>query len=63
MLALAIKLKQGQYKKYNYLFIAFSAEELGLLGSKAFVKEKDFQKQKAAYMLNMDMVGRLWTGA
>ncbi len=59
MLAVANKLKQSQYKKYNYLFIAFSAEELGLLGSKAFVKEKDFQEQKAAYMLNMDMVGRL----
>jgi aminopeptidase YwaD len=59
MLALAGKLKQAQYKKYNYLFIAFSAEELGLLGSKAFVKEKDFNKNKAAYMLNMDMVGRL----
>lgn len=59
MLALAGKLKQAQYKKYNYLFIAFSAEELGLLGSKAFVKEKDFQDRKAAYMLNMDMVGRL----
>lgn len=59
MLALAGKLKQTQYKKYNYLFIAFSAEELGLLGSKAFVKEKDFQDRKAAYMLNMDMVGRL----
>src|SRR5690606_16679943 len=35
------------------------AEELGLLGSKAFVKEKDFDKHKAAYMINLDMVGRL----
>ncbi len=60
MLALATKLKQSpSLKKYNYLFIAFSAEELGLLGSKAFVKEKDFDRKKAAYMINMDMVGRL----
>ncbi len=60
MLAIAAKLKQStSLKKYNYLFIAFSAEELGLLGSKAFVKEKDFNPRKAAYMINMDMVGRL----
>jgi aminopeptidase YwaD len=59
MLALAKKIKQGSSKKYNYIFIAFSAEELGLLGSKAFVKEKDFDARKAAYMINMDMVGRL----
>ncbi|RYZ18361.1 MAG: M20/M25/M40 family metallo-hydrolase, partial [Sphingobacteriales bacterium] len=59
MLALADKLKKSAQKKYNYLFIAFSAEELGLLGSKAFVKEKDFDRKKAAYMINMDMVGRL----
>lgn len=59
MLSLADKLKRSGLKKYNYLFIAFSAEELGLLGSKAFVKEKDFNPKKAAYMVNMDMVGRL----
>lgn len=59
MLALAKKVKLAGLKKYNYLFVAFSAEELGLLGSKAFVKEKDFDKKKAAYMINMDMVGRL----
>ena len=59
MLAIAKKVKQSNLKKYNYLFIAFSAEELGLLGSKAFVKEKDFDKHKAAYMINLDMVGRL----
>lgn len=60
MLAVAAKVKQSpSLKKYNYLFIAFSAEELGLLGSKAFVKEKDFDRKKAAYMINMDMVGRL----
>lgn len=59
MLALADKIKRSNQKKYNYLFIAFSAEELGLLGSKAIVKEKDFDKRKIAYMLNLDMVGRL----
>ncbi|WP_118949984.1 M20/M25/M40 family metallo-hydrolase [Taibaiella helva] len=60
LLAVAAKIRQSAtMKKYNYLFIAFSAEELGLLGSKAFVNDKDFNRKKAAYMINMDMVGRL----
>ncbi|WP_118974527.1 M20/M25/M40 family metallo-hydrolase [Taibaiella koreensis] len=59
MLAVAAKIRQSGAKKYNYLFVAFSAEELGLLGSKAFVKDKDFNPRKVAYMINMDMVGRL----
>ena len=37
MLELARTLKGKKYKKYNYLFIAFSGEEMGLLGSKYFV--------------------------
>ena len=44
---------------YNYLFIHFSGEELGLYGSKAFVKDQKIDSSKIAYMLNMDMVGRL----
>ena len=42
--------------KRNILFVAFSGEELGLLGSSAFV-----QDAKASAYLNMDMVGRLRT--
>lgn len=37
MLELARTLKGKKYKKYNYLFIAFSGEEMGLLGSKYFI--------------------------
>ncbi|MFT4062155.1 MAG: M20/M25/M40 family metallo-hydrolase [Edaphocola sp.] len=60
MLAIAQKLQQSGAKRYNYLFVAFSGEELGLLGSKAFVnEEKDINSKKVAYMINMDMVGRL----
>ena len=44
---------------YNYLFIHFSGEELGLFGSKAFVKDQKIDSSKVAYMINMDMVGRL----
>jgi len=43
----------------NYLFIAFSGEEMGLLGSNYFVKNSTIDLKKVDYMLNMDMVGRL----
>jgi hypothetical protein len=59
MLALANKIKQLPGKKYNYLFIAFSAEEYGALGSRAFVNASDFVKSDFAYMINLNMVGRL----
>jgi Iap family predicted aminopeptidase len=45
--------------KYNYIFIAFSAEEKGLFGSKAFCSLKWVNNDNILYMLNMDMVGRL----
>ena len=44
---------------YNYLFINFSGEELGLYGSKMFVKDQKIDSTHIAYMINMDMVGRL----
>ncbi len=50
---------RSHYKNYNYLFVNFSGEELGLFGSKAFVKDQNIDSNKTAYMLNMDMVGRL----
>jgi len=45
--------------KSNFLFIAFSGEEMGLLGSNFFVKNPTIDTKKVSYMLNMDMVGRL----
>ncbi len=58
MLQLAEKLKDS-ITGNNYLFIAFSGEEMGLLGSNFFTKNPTIDLQKANYMLNMDMVGRL----
>ncbi len=58
MLNLASKLKNTN-KNNNYLFIAFSGEEMGLLGSNYFTKNATINLTKANYMLNMDMVGRL----
>ncbi len=49
----------GKAKANNYLFIAFSGEELGLVGSKAFVNNPTIDLKTVNYMLNMDMVGRL----
>ncbi len=49
----------GKAKQNNYLFMAFSGEELGLIGSKFWVNNPTFDMANVNYMLNMDMVGRL----
>lgn len=59
LLYLAEYLKTSNAKNNNYLFLAFSAEELGLVGSKKFVENPSWELQNVNYMLNMDMVGRL----
>jgi hypothetical protein len=43
----------------NYLFMAFSGEEMGLLGSNYFAKNPTIDLDQMSYMINMDMVGRL----
>lgn len=59
MIELAFLLKNSKAKQYNYLFIAFSAEELGLNGSKYFVENPTIPLNNVNYMINMDMVGRM----
>lgn len=44
---------------YNFLFICFSGEELGLFGSKKYLENPDIELSKINYMINMDMIGRL----
>lgn len=58
MLDLAGKL-QNTNKNNNYLFMAFSGEEMGLLGSNYFMKNPTLNTKKISYMINLDMVGRL----
>ena len=41
------------------VFLAFSGEERGLLGSDYYVKHPRFELENTVAMLNMDMVGRL----
>ena len=58
MIDLARRLKNKNTNN-NYLFIAFSGEEMGLLGSNYFVKNPTINTKTVSYMINMDMVGRL----
>ena len=59
LIELARKLKASKATKNNYLFIAFSGEELGLFGSKYFTENPTIDLKTVNYMINMDMVGRL----
>jgi Zn-dependent M28 family amino/carboxypeptidase len=59
LIELARKLKIAKAKKNNYLFIAFSGEELGLFGSKYFTEHPTIDLSTVNYMINMDMLGRL----
>ncbi len=59
ILELASLLKDTAYKNNNYIFIAFSGEELGLYGSKWFVQHPAVPLDKINYMINLDMVGRV----
>lgn len=43
----------------NFIFIAFSGEELGLVGSKKFTSYEKFDSSLVQCMFNMDMIGRL----
>jgi aminopeptidase YwaD len=48
----------AQHKpKYNTVFLAFSGEEIGLLGSKAFVEHPLIPLNKIKFLLNFDLAG------
>lgn len=52
----------SNYLNNNYLILAFSGEEMGLLGSKHFVENPTIELDEINYMLNFDMIGRLEEG-
>jgi Zn-dependent M28 family amino/carboxypeptidase len=43
------------------VFVSFSGEEMGLLGSAALAKNPPFDRDKVVAMVNIDMIGRLKT--
>ncbi len=59
MLELAELFSHNNSNKRTLVFIGFGAEEMGLLGSKHFVKSGIIENENIQIMLNMDMVGRL----
>ena len=59
LIELSKLIKKSKLRNNNYLFIAFSGEELGLFGSKYFTEHPTIDFTKANYMINMDMLGRL----
>ncbi len=59
LIEIARTVSAGKDKLNNYLFIAFSGEEKGLLGSNYFVKNPTVPLERMNYMINMDMLGRL----
>jgi len=61
LMEMAELLQKSPYREQNYLFIAFSGEEEGLLGSRYFVEHPTINLNQINYMLNMDMVGRIDT--
>lgn len=60
MLALAEKFARtkGSHKR-SLIFIAFTGEEVGMLGSKYFTENPGIDLAKVNAMVNLDMVGRL----
>lgn len=51
--------QNGVTEGHNFLFICFSGEELGLLGSKRYTENPTIDLSKVNFMINMDMIGRL----
>lgn len=59
LLELARVYTQNDRKEpFNLLFIAFGAEELGLLGSLHYTEHPVIPLEQVHWMLNMDMIGR-----
>lgn len=61
-LARVLASERGKIKR-SIMFIAFSGEELGLLGSGAYTKSPVIPLGATVAMLNLDMIGRLRKGS
>jgi Zn-dependent M28 family amino/carboxypeptidase len=56
---LASRLSHGPPPARSIIFICFTAEEEGLVGSEYFVKHSPVAMEKIVAMVNLDMVGRI----
>ncbi len=59
VIELARSLSREGGLRRNVLFMTFSAEEMGLLGSKHFVRNPTLPLKDVRAMINLDMIGRL----
>lgn len=59
VIELAEKLASEKQNKRSIIFIAFGAEEMGLVGSKAFTNNSFVDTENMVAMFNFDMIGRL----
>ncbi len=59
VIELAEKMAGDKNHRRSILFVAFGAEEMGLIGSKAFTSNPPVATEKITAMFNFDMVGRL----
>jgi hypothetical protein len=57
--AFALAKREGNGPRRSMLFIAFSGEEKGLLGSEFYSKNPVFPLEKTMVNLNIDMIGRI----
>lgn len=57
LLNLAKHFSKEKQPKYNIVFMFFSGEELGLLGSKYYTEHPLFPLSKIKFLINLDMVG------
>jgi aminopeptidase YwaD len=59
IIELAEKIGAEKSNKRSVIFAAFGAEEMGLVGSKAFTAAPPVETEKMVGMFNLDMVGRM----
>src|SRR4029079_13041490 len=59
VIELADRLAEDGPQPRTILFVAFTGEESGLIGSNHFVTEPPVPLRKIVAMLNLDMVGRI----
>ncbi len=57
LISLAQYYKKNPSKEYNIVFIAFAAEEIGLLGSKHYVEHPLFPLKDIKFLINLDLMG------